>query len=146
LNEDIIIKLLPSVITALTTVFAAIFAVYLTNKYTKDREKEEKNRKRREANALVTDILSAWVHSTFDPNASDEDYNKYLYEMQTTYWKSILWVDKELLIKLNECISGKPMTNEMIAQTRKYVQGLEEPDVTAENIVNWSRLIRVTKK
>ncbi|MHB8120060.1 MAG: hypothetical protein ACYDHX_15290 [Methanothrix sp.] len=66
--------------------------------------------------------------------------------MQTTYWKSILWVDKELLIKLNECISGKPITNEMIAQTRKYVQGLEEPDVTAKNIVDWSRLIKVTKK
>jgi hypothetical protein len=139
--------LLSPIIQAITTIIAGLFVVYLTNKYKKDREREERDRKRREANALVADILAAWVHPTFDPDATDIELNKYLYEMQITYWKSILWIDKELLLMLNRCIanSGAPNTNEMIAQTRKYIQGLEEPDIAGEDIIDWSYLIKKQK-
>jgi hypothetical protein len=138
-------NLLPSIITAMTTVGAGIFIVRLTNKYTEDREKEEKDRKRREANALAIDILASWVHPTFDPDTTDDEFNNYLYEMQIAYWKSALWVDQGLLLMLNKCIvheQGAPTTNEIVAQTRKYVQGLKEPDITASDIIYWSNRIK----
>lgn len=133
------------ILTVIPSFIIVAAAAYLEDKYTKNREYEERVRKRREANALVTDILAAWVHPTFDPNANIRDQNQFIYEMQTVYWKSALWIDDDLLIELNKRLTNQPdalSTNALIALARKYVQELEESDITERDIIDWSHLIK----
>jgi hypothetical protein len=122
---------------------AALYIAYLGHKYTKDRDKEERERKRREANAAVVDILAAWVHYSWVPNANIAEKNRLIHELQTTYWKSALWIDRDLLIELNSRLNGvegAPGVNDLIVKTRKHVQGVE-PDITRNDIVGWRDIV-----
>lgn len=99
-------------------------------------EERQVLQKRREASAAIADILAEWTRSAYTHRVSDED----LWRLQTTYWKNILWLDKELLTILLPALALKPgaaKTNEIIVQTRKTLLGLAEPDITASELNNW---------
>jgi hypothetical protein len=133
-----------------TAVFTASLAIVAGLALVLDIEYRE--RKKREANAMVADILAAWVHLTFVPATGIKKRNQLIYEMQTTYWKSMVWIDKDLLKLLNDHLTAKEgsmSTHELLVQTRQYVQGKKKffifptkPDMTSKDIVDWSDLIQ----
>lgn len=121
----------------LAIIFVTLAAMWLGNKYTKAAEKRQKENLRREKSVLIADILSEWVWSTY----RGESTNKDLWRIQSTYWKSILWLDKELLDLLIPRLANSPnalSVDEILVQTRRFLLGLDEPDLQANQLNHWS--------
>ena len=121
-------------------VLGSLLSPWLSHRFAIKRAKFDEERqleyKRREASAAVADILAEWVRSGYTGKSSGEDR----WRLQTTYWKNILWLDKELLdflLPLLAYAEGAPGTNELIVQTRKILLGLSEPDISADQLNNW---------
>jgi hypothetical protein len=113
---------------------------FLEHRLNIDRSKQEEKRlllqKRRESNTAVVDILTEWVHSAYTKSSTNEDR----WRLQTTYWKNILLLDKELidvLFPALACRTDSKGTNEIIVQARKILLGLNEPDIEAKQLNNW---------
>lgn len=99
-------------------------------------EERQVNQKRRESSTAVADIVAEWVRSAYTGELTNEDR----WRLQTTYWKNILWLDKELLDILLPAIAhkcGSASTNEIIIQARRVLLGLTKPDITADQLNNW---------
>lgn len=123
-----------------STLVGILLATWLNHTLTVERAKAEEKRqllqKRREASAAVADILGEWVRPTYTGTFSDEDR----WRLQTTYWKNILWLDKELLdvlLPVLENKEGAVGSNEVIVQARKVLLGLSEPDIRWNQLNNW---------
>ena len=93
--------------------------------------------KRREASAAVVEILAEWTHSTYLGRAQTPEEK---WKLQTTYWRNILLLDKELVDLLFPTLANAPNavgTNELIVQTRKILLELKQPDIKASELNNW---------
>jgi hypothetical protein len=113
---------------------------WVEHRFSIDRSRLQEERqlaqKRREMSAATAEILGEWVKSTYTGEFTDQDR----WRLQTTYWKHVLWLDKELLALLIPAIArqhGAASTNELVVQTRKVVLGLSEPDIIADQLNNW---------
>ncbi len=114
----------------------ALAVLYVGDKYTKIAEQRQLQEKRREKSAAIVDILAEWIRSSYSGEFSAEDR----WTLQRTYWKNILWLDKELLDKLLPRLANlkdAPSTNEIIVQTRKILLKLKEPDISENQLNNW---------
>ena len=87
------------VISALIIAFTA---AWLGDRYAKLAEERLKQNKRREASAAVADILSEWIRSSYMGNSNE---NRWL--LQSSYWRNILLLDKDLLVMLIERLANK---------------------------------------
>ena len=108
----------------------------LSIKRAKLAEERELQHKRREASTAIVDILVEWTRSTYMGKFSNKDR----WQMQTTYWKNILWLDKELLDLLLPALAHEPGasgSHELIVQARKVLLGLSEPDISAAQLNTW---------
>lgn len=120
----------------LAVIFITIVAAWLGNNYTTLAEIRQKENLRREKSVLVADILSEWVRPTYLGKLNNED----LWRIESTYWKSILWLDKELLDLLLPRLANKPdalSVPEILVQTRKFLHGLDELDIQASQLNHW---------
>lgn len=93
--------------------------------------------KQRDSSAAVIDILSKWVETTY---TGEEFTDKKKWELQTTYWKNILLLDKELIDSLLPLLANSddsPSTNEMVVKVRQILLGLKHPDIKASELNNW---------
>lgn len=116
--------------------------IYLDHKLKIERseisEKRLQFQKQREASTAVAEILSSWVRPNYHQGLMT---NEQRWEIQTTYWKNILLLDKRLINQLFPLLAhdkGAITTNEMIVQARKTLLDLEEPDIKADDLNNWS--------
>ena len=92
--------------------------------------------KQLEASASVVDILAEWIRSAY----TGTPRNEYLWSLQTTYWKNILLLDKELLDLLIPKLANAPNApnaEEIIVQARKILLNLSEPDISADKLNRW---------
>jgi hypothetical protein len=120
----------------LAVIFVTIVAAGLGNNYTKLAEIRQKEKLRREKSVLVADVLSEWVRSTYLGEFTNEDR----WRIQSTYWKSILWLDDELLDLLIPRLANKPdalPVEEILVQTRKFLHGSDKQDIQASQLNNW---------
>ncbi len=119
-----------------SAVVVSVVALYLGDKFSKNAERRQEQIRRREKSAAIVDILAEWVYSSYTGNSNEKRW-----KLQTTYWKHILWLDKELLDLLLPTLAYKPgaavSTNEIIVQARKIVLGLSEQDISADQLNNW---------
>lgn len=118
-----------------------LLKVYLDHRLTIERselaEKRLQLQKQRDASVAVAEILGEWVRSTY---LGQSITNEQRWQMQTTYWKNILLLDKRLIDQLFPLLAhaqGSVGTNEMIVQTRRILLGLGEPDIKATDLNNW---------
>ena len=118
-----------------------LLKLYLDHKLSIQRSELEAERtlkqKQRDASEAVIDILSKWVETTY---TGEEFTDKKKWEMQTTYWKNILLLDKDLIDSLLPLLAnskGKPSTNEMVVKVRQKLLNLKEPDIKASDLNNW---------
>jgi hypothetical protein len=123
-----------------STLFGVVFTILLEHGFQIRAEKlaEERHllRKQQEASIAVTEILKEWTRSTYTGEFSNKDR----WNLQTIYWKSILWLDKDLLDVLLPSLAKAPgaaKTNELIVEARKVLLGLPETDIKAEQLNNW---------
>ena len=136
-----------SLISALMGAFSGVgvggllLKIYLDHKLTIEREVLQEDRlhrqKQREASVAVAEILAEWVRPVYEGGPMT---NQRLCQMQTTYWKNILLLDKrliDLLFPLLANAKNSVGTNEMIVQTRKVLLELDEPDIRATDLNNW---------
>lgn len=105
----------------------------------RDRRKEDllSRQRQRDASAAVVDILSEWVRTTYTGEQFDGPAK---WRMQTTYWRNILLLDKELLDILLPKLAGAPgsaPTNEIVVQVRKVLLGHTTPDISAKDLNLW---------
>lgn len=124
------------VLTAVSALGGIWLGHRLTIKRVKYVEERQLHLKRRDASAAVTEIIAEWVRSSYTGKSSNEDR----WRLQTTYWKNILWLEKGLLDLLLPTLAYKESavsTNELIVQTRKVLLGLQEPDISADQLNNW---------
>jgi len=124
-----------------TTALGVLFKIYLDHRLSIDRELAAENRlfrqKQREASTAIAEILSAWVHTAYKGTTST---NEDRWITQSTYWKNILLLDKELIDLLFPTLANKPGSagsNELIVQARKVLLNLREPDIKASELNNW---------
>jgi hypothetical protein len=129
-----------------STLVGILLKIWLDHRLTIERtiaqEERQKIQKRREASTAVADILAEWVRSSYIGELTDIDR----WRLQTTYWKNILWLDKELLDILFPALahkSGSASTNELVIQARRVLLGLSKPDITADQLNNWLPLHKV---
>ena len=118
-----------------------LLKIYLDHKLTIERavlgEERLHRQKQREASVAVAEILAEWVRSTY---AGGEMTNEQRWQMQATYWKNILLLDKRLIDQLFPLLANAKNsigTNEMVVQTRKVLLELDEPDIKATDLNNW---------
>ena len=60
--------------------------------------------------------------------------------LQSSYWRNILLLDKELLVMLIERLANKrdsPDCREIIVQARKILLELPNQDINANELNNW---------
>lgn len=120
------------VISALIIAFTA---AWLGDRYAKLAEERLKQNKRREASAAVADILSEWIRSSYMGNSNE---NRWL--LQSSYWRNILLLDKDLLVMLIERLANKrdaPDYRDIIVQARKILLELPNQDINANELNNW---------
>jgi hypothetical protein len=125
-----------AIITGSFTISGFLLVHILNIREAKFVQETQSQQKRRDASVAVTEILAAWVHSTYKGNSSNETR----WQLQTTYWKNILLLEKDLLELLMPVLANEPDsvgTNELIVQTRKVILGLPEADIRAEQLNNW---------
>ncbi len=118
-----------------------LLKIYLDHRLTIERselaEKRLQLQKQQDASVAVVEILGEWVRSTY---LGDSITNEQRWQLQTTYWKNILLLDKSLIDQLFPLLAqapGSEGTNEMIVQTRRILLGLKEPDIKATDLNNW---------
>lgn len=118
-----------------------LLKAYLDHKLQLERseiaEERLKLQKQRDASTAVADILSTWVKSNYHEASTS---NEQRWEIQSTYWKNILLLDKRLIDQLFPLLAHKDgaiTTNEMIVRARQILLGLEEPDIKAADLNNW---------
>ena|SRR5947208_16993898 len=100
--------------------------------------------KRREETRAVAEILAEWIRPAYMGQPSNED----LWRIQTTYWKNILGLDRELIEILFPRLANVPGavdTNEIIVQARRIVLGLSKADLNAADLNNWRPLTKRDK-
>lgn len=121
-----------------STLIIALTVAWLGDKYAKQAEERLKQDKRREASSAVADILSEWVRSSYMGSSNE---NRWL--LQSSYWKNILLLDKELLEMVIERLTNKndsPDCSEIIVQARKILLELPDKDINANELNNWPPL------
>jgi hypothetical protein len=118
-----------------------LLKIYLDHRLTIERselaEKRLQLQKQQDASVAVVEILGEWVRSTY---LGEPITNEQKWQMQTTYWKNILLLDKSLIDQLFPLLAQAPDsvgTNEMIVQARRILLGLNEPDIKATDLNNW---------
>jgi hypothetical protein len=118
-----------------------LLKIYIDHKLQIERseiaEERLKLQKQREASAAVAEILSTWVKSSYHGASTN---NEQKWEIQSTYWKNIMLLDKRLIDQLFPLLAhknGAITTNEMIVRARQILLGLEEPDIKAADLNNW---------
>lgn len=118
-----------------------LLKLYLDHKLQLERseiaEERLKLQKQREASTAVAEILSTWVKSKYHEASTT---NEQRWEIQSTYWKNILLLDKRLIDQLFPLLAhndGAITTNEMIVRARQILLGLKEPDIKAADLNNW---------
>jgi len=123
-----------------STFVGVLLKIWLSHRFSIERARLAEERKfqykRRETSIAIADILAEWTRSTYMGKFSNEDR----WRMQTTYWKNILWLDKELLDLLLPALAhepGAPGSHELIVQARKVLLGLSEPDISAAQLNTW---------
>ena len=104
----------------------------------RDKFLEERIRlqKSREACAAVAEILGEWVK----PAYMVIDQNDARWQIQTTYWRNILSLDKRLVKLLIPLLAHGPeavSVNAIIVEARKVVLGLEETDLKPDELNTW---------
>jgi hypothetical protein len=100
-------------------------------------EQRELDRKKRESSAAVVEILTEWIRTSYTGGPSDED----LWQLQATYWKSILWLDAHLVKALTPLLALRedaPTSNELILRARAALLQLPEPDLSPDDLVTWT--------
>ncbi|WP_173497373.1 hypothetical protein [Shewanella sp. ISTPL2] len=100
-------------------------------------EERLKLQKQREASIAIAEILGVWVKPKYFGETTS---NEQRWEIQSTYWKNILLLDKRLIDQLFPLLAHKDgaiSTNEMIARARQILLNLEEPDIKASDLNNW---------
>lgn len=111
------------------SLLSTLLGFYLTRK----REEEVK---KREASVAVADLLSKWVAPSYHEEKSD----KYYWELQSLYWKTILGLDKKLLDVLIPLLANKKEskgTNDVVVKCRQILMGLRKPDLSGKELNNW---------
>ncbi len=118
-----------------------IVTLYLDHRFSirRDRLREERatRLKQREATAAVVEIISEWVRPTYLHTEFDGEAR---WRLQTTYWKNILLLDKELVGLLCPRLANDPGavdTKELIAQARRILLGLTAADIQASELNTW---------
>ena len=80
-----------------TGILGILIGAWIDHRFTLVREAETRaaaaREKRREESRAVAEILAEWIRSAYMGQPSNED----LWRMQTTYWKNILGLDRELI-------------------------------------------------
>jgi hypothetical protein len=119
----------------------SLVTLYLGHRLSIEREKVQDQRrelqKKRDASAAVVDILAEWLRVTYSGASFDGEAK---WRLQTTYWRNILLLDKELLDLLAPRLANAPGavdTNELIVQVRRVLLKLKEPDITAASLNVW---------
>ncbi len=128
-----------------TGILGILIGALITHRFTVAREAATRaaaaREKRREESRAVAEILAEWMRSVYMGQPSNED----LWRLQTTYWKNILGLDRELITMLLPRLENAPGavdTNEIIVQTRRIVLGLAKADLKAADLNNWPPLPR----
>jgi len=123
-----------------SSVAGLLLKSWLDHRFTIERTRQQEERqfalKRREASIAVTEILGEWVRSNYTGEPTNDD----LWKLQTTYWRNIMLLDRELLLILLPALGHQPgavSANEIIVQARRVLLGLSEPDITANGLNNW---------
>ena len=112
-----------------------LLKAWLDHKLSVLSEQRQLQARRREASAAVAEILGAWVRSSY-LGPSNED----LWQLQVTYWRHVLWLDKEIVVLLAGLLSHKAdaaTPGEVIVKARKVLLGLSTPDIDAAALVSW---------
>jgi len=112
-----------------SALFAGIIGIWLDHKLSE-------RTKQREASASVVDIIAEWMRSAYTKKFD----NECRWRLQTTYWKNILLLDKELLdllIKRMANVPDAPSAEEIIVQARKVLLNLPEPDIRPDQLNHW---------
>lgn len=118
-----------------------LLKIYLDHKFQLERseiaEERLKLQKQREASIAVAEILSMWVKPNYHGAGLS---NEQRWEIQSTYWKNILLLDKRLIDQIFPLLAGEKgaiTTNEMIVRARQILLNLDEPDIKADDLNNW---------
>ena len=94
--------------------------------------------KMREEAAAIADLLAKWLEPRY---GIAEDNNQWRHSMNHMYWKTILWLDKETLLKLCKTLANKPEApniRDIVAEARAIVLDLSESDVEGEELNLWA--------
>ena len=92
--------------------------------------------KRRDANAAVIEILAKWVRPSYLGRPMTEEER---WDLQTTYWKNILLLDKEIIAILFPRLANAPNavgTNDVIVEVRKILLKQKRADITGKDLNN----------
>jgi len=105
---------------------------------TRDKLAEEriKMQKTREASSAVADILGEWIKS----KCMDSENNINRWHIQTTYWRNIMSLDKDLvklLVKRFANLPESPEINEIIVEARRILLDLKEQDIKPSDLNTW---------
>lgn len=121
-------------------VFGSLLTIWVQHRLSIDRDKLAEERmamqKRREACSAVADILGEWVK----PNYMGSETNVNRWHIQTTYWRNILSLDKDLVKLLLPRLANSPESagvNEIIVEARRIVLNLKERDMQPSDLNNW---------
>jgi hypothetical protein len=118
-------------------VFGSLLTIWVQHRLNIARDKLAEERiiiqKRREACLAVADILSEWIK----PNYMDSENNINRWHIQTTYWRNILSLDKDLIKLLLPRLANldeSPDVNEIIVEARRIVLELKEKDIKPSDL------------
>jgi len=121
-------------------VFGSLLTIWVQHRLNIDRDKLAEERmiiqKRREACSAVADILGEWIK----PNYRGSENNINRWRIQTTYWRNILSLDKDLVKLLLPRLANLPESadvNEIIVEARRIVLDLKEKDIKPSDLNNW---------
>jgi hypothetical protein len=134
--------------TVLSSVFSGVGAgalgslltLWLTHRLNIDRDRLAEERlalqKRREASAAIADILGEWIKPNYLGHYTNDDR----WQIQTTYWRNILSLDKRLVDILLPRLANRPDavdTNDIIVEARRILLNLKERDLKPTDLNNW---------
>jgi hypothetical protein len=118
-----------------------VLTLYLDHRFSIRRDKLREERaarlKQRNATAAVVEIISEWVRTAYLGTEFDGEAK---WRLQTTYWKNILLLDKELVCLICPRLANDPGavdTKELIVQARRILLGLKMPDIHASELNTW---------
>ncbi|HOI82400.1 MAG TPA: hypothetical protein PLK59_08945 [Synergistales bacterium] len=121
-------------------VFGSLLTIWVQHRFNIARDKlaEEriKMQKTREASSAVADILGEWIKSKY----MDSENNINRWHIQTTYWRNIMSLDKDLvklLVKRFANLPESPEINEIIVEARRILLDLKEQDIKPSDLNTW---------